>query len=160
MDCTPLSGWGGGSEDGLGVIEIVLTPPSDDRTASADLGYRVRLVEGSLPDDLLQDPFEGVWKPGPEGFYLDWDDDASDRQEPVSFALEIAAVDKAGNEGPATQVVYVNAGNMGGACALLTSRPSSAALPRLLALGLLFAARRSRCPGPCPEMPRSSRGMT
>ncbi len=118
--------------DDLGFVTIVPTAPTDDRTASADLGYRVRLVAGALPADSTLWPKPIVAGFG-GGLTLTWVDGADADQEALDFTVTLAAVDRAGNEGPPSAPVrVVDAGTSGGC---RTSRSGDA----LSAAGLLAA---------------------
>jgi|GEM_PF-3748752 len=56
-------GSGVSSCDDMGSLELAITPPDDDRTASTDLAYRVTLVEGSPPGRLGEEgQLVGVWQ--------------------------------------------------------------------------------------------------
>jgi hypothetical protein len=124
---------------------VLLTPAaSDDQTPPSELGVRVRLVSGTPPADM-RIPAEDVrLSAGAIGFH--WNDDSQDRQEAISFTLEVAMVDAAGNVSGTTQVPVHDTGSEG--CAFIPRR-SPAPVP-LVAVGLGFLLaliRRARRPG-------------
>lgn len=141
-------GCGASSCDDLGTITLTITPPADDRTAPTELAYRVRLVEGHVPGHLLDHgELEGVWLSNYEShgvqLYFNWVDGAEDVQEPLGFTLEVAPVDKAGNEGPATTVVVVHGGEMRG-CSIGGVPVPFAALMMLVTIAIVGTARLAR----------------
>ncbi|MCA9488928.1 MAG: hypothetical protein KC621_03375 [Myxococcales bacterium] len=81
--------------DDLGFVTITVARPDDDPDGEEAVGYRLALVEGSLPDDLTLP--EEAWL-GPE-LILSWIDGATDDQEPLVFTLSLTPTDAAGNEG-------------------------------------------------------------
>ena len=68
----------------------------DDRTPPGEIGYVVRLVEGSVPEglELPSPPYQTPY--GSTG--LLWDERAGDGRS-FSAVLEVVPVDRAGNEG-------------------------------------------------------------
>lgn len=89
--------------DDIGSIEVTLVHFLDDRTPGDELGYRVTLVDGTLPERFGLP--EGVFLPRVEAeraprFVLIWIDGARDDQEPFDFTFVVTAVDLAGNESP------------------------------------------------------------
>lgn len=144
-----LGCFGGGSSscDDLGEVGLIITPPTDDRTLPGDLGYRVRFLGGNLPGDLDLASVEGAWRsnPGGEGnaVYFPWNDGAEDLQEPIGFVLEVAAVDKAGNEGPALRVEVAHGGNLGG-CSVGGVPVPFAALMTLVTIAIVGTVRLVR----------------
>lgn len=92
--------------DDLGAIVLYPTAPADDRSGPDDLGYVVRLVSGELPEGASL-PVEAVVPSRGSGIVLSWIDGDTDDQEPVRFAVTVAAVDRAGNVGPASDPVPV-----------------------------------------------------
>ena len=80
----------------LGVFWIDVTPPEGER--SEDIGYRVELASGQLPDGFtLFPPVRERW----DGrLPFTWADGICLEQEPLDFVLRITPVDRAGNEGP------------------------------------------------------------
>ena len=113
---SPQQGCTGGSAtscDGIGSISI--TPVvRDDRTPIEQMGFRVRMVSGSLPDGLSLPSgdvrgFSGV-------LYLHWSDGTEDNHEAFSVTLEIVAVDTAGNASAPVAVVIADGGEGDGGC--------------------------------------------
>jgi MYXO-CTERM domain-containing protein len=130
--------------DDLGIVTLTPTAPADDRTDASALGYRVRLVAGALPDGSSLWPKAVVPGVG-GGLALVWIDGADDEQEPVDFTVTVAAVDRAGNEGPASAPVRVTDGGSSGGCR--TRGAGDAASAGLVAMVVLAAgalARRRR----------------
>lgn len=109
-----LGGWSSTSCDDLGWISIALSA-SDDTTAEADLGLRVTLAGGTLPEGLgdpsgdLHLTLAGEL---PGGLTLVWIDEATDEQEPFDFDLELSALDAAGN---ASEPIVLNLQDPGSA---------------------------------------------
>jgi hypothetical protein len=85
--------------DGQSTITIKPTA-TDDRTSTADMGYELTLLSGSLPSRHLSLPESAV-----DGWggvlYLSWGGDTGDG---LSFTLGVRAVDRAGNRGPITEI--------------------------------------------------------
>ena len=134
--CSPTST----SCDDIGTITLVPTPPSDDRTPSNELGYRIRLVSGTVPSGLTI-PTE-AWRVENgvvPGLYLRWIDGASDDQEAIDFTVVLAAVDRAGNEGPESAPVRIHHPGSSSGCRIARGTDASLAL----VLGTLFCLRRS-----------------
>lgn len=123
--------------DDLGSVQIGVAA-TDDQTPAARIGYRLRVVKGSAPRDLVpQQAIEAV-----SGvLFLAWLDGATDDQEGLDFTLEVVAVDGAGNES-APQSVRVQDG--GGGCALTGRRPAGAPLALFAAGFIVLTARRRR----------------
>lgn len=124
--------------DDLGSIQIGVRA-FDDHTAPERIGYRVRVVKGSAPSDLV--PQQAI-EPVSGKLFLAWVDGATEDQEALDFTLEIVAVDGAGNEG-APQLMRIQDGGSGG-CALTARRATGAAGAFFAAALVLLAARRRR----------------
>jgi hypothetical protein len=111
-------------------LELTITPPSDDHTAPDDIGYVVDLVEGEFPFAIADHPVEG-----PTLYFRI----AGTSRRPVSAVLGIRPVDRAGNIGPATEVVIDDRPS---GCRFA---PLSGFAPTwLVILGLRLGARRRR----------------
>ena len=84
--------------DDVGVIVLEFTDlPSDDRTATHDLGVSWRIVSGQPPFGLV-DRREFHAMPPLPGVTLGWGDGAEDGQEPFDFEVVVVVRDRAGNE--------------------------------------------------------------
>ncbi len=95
--------------DGSGAIGIGVQA-QDDRTGVNEMGYTIRLVDGSLPEGMSL-PNEPVRPYNGDLLWLNF----SDRDQSIGFTVAVRAVDLAGNEGPAMEVdVYDDVG--GGGC--------------------------------------------
>ena len=85
--------------------ELQILRAEDNRTTEEQIGFRLILVEGELPDEMYF-PREPVRASG--GFLsVMW---LVGRLEPikaVDFTIAIAAVDLAGNEGPMSQPIRI-----------------------------------------------------
>lgn len=138
--------------DSCGDLATLMVTPasSDDQTPPAEMGYRIRLMTGSLPSGLIL-PTGDVRTQG--GLVpLPFTD--SDRSAPLSFVLSVAAVDRAGNVSPALSVPVVDEGDGagrdsgsdgGGGCTLASgSAVPSGAFLALAALLLGRIGRRRR----------------
>lgn len=115
--------------DDIGSIAIVPTPPSDNRTASAELGYRIRLVGGGVPSGLTI-PTEALRVQSSDfpGLYLRWIDGATDDQESIDFTITLAAVDRAGNEGPESAPIRIHHAGSSSGCRVARGNDLSLAL--------------------------------
>jgi hypothetical protein len=83
--------------DDIGSLAIA-GAATDDVTAANDIGYRFSLVEGALPPSfsiLLDQPSQVLVSDGQLWFH--WTD-GTDGHEPISFTLQVTAIDRAGNE--------------------------------------------------------------
>ena len=96
--CTDTScgDWGG--------LRITFTPPRDDRTPDAELGYRV-IWTGSTPPEAMREAMDHVWPLGDTsqvsievGF---------DQVSTLDGAISLVAVDRAGNESAPSSPVRV-----------------------------------------------------
>jgi hypothetical protein len=100
--------------DGIGSLSI--TPAAaDDRASAAELGFRLRVLSGSLPAGLTL-PNTDVRAPS-GAIQLHWQDGIEDEHEAFSFTLELAAVDTAGNISPPVMLVVGDGGSTG-SCAI------------------------------------------
>ena len=130
--------------DDLGRIDVQLDASDDDVSAPENIGYRMRVVEGTLPDGLTVDETRRADSVagGVARLTLLWVDEATDEQEPFDFVLGVAPVDEAGNEGEALTLAISDPGRAAGACSTAGGGGAGA-----LALGLLAAAARGRRAG-------------
>jgi hypothetical protein len=128
--------------DDLGLITLQVSA-TDDQTETASLGYRIELVSGSLPSDLLL-PETAVRPATSEGLLLYWMDGNTDEQEALDFTLSIRAVDLAGNAGPPTAVAVLDPGS--GGCSVArhgpNDSPGTVAAVLFVIAGLLRRGRR------------------
>ncbi|MBK8999002.1 MAG: hypothetical protein IPM35_25040 [Myxococcales bacterium] len=102
----PEGGCGSQSSDScadIGSISVHFQPASDDRTDAANMGYRVEVVKGVAPADSTW-PSAAVRAHEGNTLYFHWADGESDEQEAIDFTLAISALDRAGNQGPATEL--------------------------------------------------------
>lgn len=121
--------------DGSGSIAITPTV-ADERALPAEIGFRMRLLSGSLPQGLNLPGGDVRARSG--GLYFHWDDGYEADHEEFSFTLEIIAVDTAGNPSPPVQVVISDGGS--GGCSIGRSSGSRATGPGLLPCLILGAA--------------------
>ncbi|TNF37725.1 MAG: hypothetical protein EP329_02380 [Deltaproteobacteria bacterium] len=134
-DCGGVS-----SCDDIGVFSIVLTPGGDDRTAADDLGYRVTVVSGRLPQGLILPP--GTLQPAlPNELFFVWIDGRTDTQEAFDAVLGLVPVDRAGNEGP---MLTVHLRDEGSGCAAGGRVPDQALWLGLALLALVAHRERAR----------------
>jgi hypothetical protein len=132
----------GSSCDGSGALGIQIEPGHDDRTAPDDLGYLIRLREGSLPGGAMPSKAPVLLLSG--GLYVSFPDPGPDEQEPIDLTFEVVAVDRAGNESAPTVARATSPGDEG--CAF-AGRPRSGTFARLMiviALPVLIARRLLR----------------
>lgn len=131
-------GSGGSSCDDLGYLKFGLKPGHEE------WGYRLDIVDGSLPD--------GIWTSEPfgvagESVTLSWIDGDTNRQEPIRAKVRMTPIDKWGREGEPSNVVEIDhAGSGPGACNVAGSRPPFASwLMMVLAVcGTIVGRRWSR----------------
>ena len=77
----------------LGMVEIELAPGQDDLTAPGQMGYRIELVRGNVPQSMRS--LIGVVLAGPAPLLLR---PSFDEVPSLSATLQVVAVDAAGNE--------------------------------------------------------------
>ena len=136
-----MEGCSSNSCDGIGTLAIG-GAATDDVTAAP--GYRFSVVAGALPPSfsiLLDQPSQVTVSDGK--IWLNWDDGATDDQEPIDFTLKVVAIDKAGNES-APQTVRVS-DDAGSACAVAGGSPERQPIAWFVGLaltGVLLARRR------------------
>lgn len=90
---------------GDAMVEIQILSAEDDRTQPADMGYRLILIDGELPEDAYfpQEPVRAY-----DGFlYVLWGVGRFEPIRAVDFTIVIAAVDRAGNEGPRSEPIRI-----------------------------------------------------
>ncbi len=121
--------------DDLGWIEFELAHGGDDRTPDDQLGYRLALVDGELPDDLAL-PAEAIRLLDDDTIFLLWIDEAVNGQEPFEFSIDVFAVDLAGNESDdALRIDLSDPGTNAAGCSAAGAPPVR---PTALLLGLLL----------------------
>jgi hypothetical protein len=133
-------GCSGSSCDDIGAIAISVAA-TDDATPDDEIGYRLTLAAGRLPEGFVL-PSTAVRTPrGTDGqIWIYWVDGKGD-QESFSFTLQIVAIDLAGNESPPQSLTIADPGT--GGCRIAgRDRPSTSGLLALLALATAAAARR------------------
>jgi hypothetical protein len=83
-------------------VELSFAMPSDDQTSNADLGYRIDLLEGEIPQSML----DHVGQVRPLTSILVF---AVSFQEVTTLdaVISLVAVDRAGNESPASAPVHI-----------------------------------------------------
>lgn len=126
--------------DDIGSITLVPTPPSDNRTAPNELGYRIRLVGGTLPEGLSL-PSE-AWRAEGSNFpalSLRWIDGSTDDQEAIDFTITLTAIDRAGNQGPESDPIRIHHTGSRLGCRVARGGDVSFAL----VLGAMLCLRRS-----------------
>jgi hypothetical protein len=87
------------------MVEIQILSAEDNRTQPADMGYRLVLIDGELPEDAYfpQEPVRAY-----DGFlYVLWGVGRFEPIRAVDFTIVIAAVDRAGNEGPRSEPIRI-----------------------------------------------------
>jgi len=130
------SGHMGTSCDGTGSVSLHFKPATDPDSDAQSVGYRIRLVSGSLPQGL-HIPDGPVHSDG--DIALIFDDGAEDDQEPIDFSVTITPTDANGNEGPTSPVIRVtNAGRDASGCSVRKGRTGTVLVPlTILSLALL-----------------------
>lgn len=127
--------------DDLGTVSLSFPASTDDTSVPEAIGYRLRMIDGTLPAGLSLGEPQRAARVGDDGTVslpLVWIDDATNDQEPFDFTLGVTAIDEAGNESEEVEVVVSDAG-AGAGCATVSG---AGALATLLALGLAGARRR------------------
>ncbi len=115
--------------DDIGSIAITPTPPSDNRTAPNELGYRIRLVGGEAPSGVrVPDEAWRVQSNNSPALYLHWIDGATDDQEAIDFTITLTAIDRAGNEGPESAPIRIHHPGSGSGCRVARGSDLSLAL--------------------------------
>lgn len=109
----------GSSCDDIGGISVHLGEVSDDRTLPGEMGFWIELVSGSPPSGINL-PSTLVRADSSRSLHFNWSDGADDDQEAIDFTLRIRAVDRAGNEGPPSELRIRDDGSSEG-CALAAS---------------------------------------
>lgn len=120
-----------------GSISVHFEPATDDRTDATSMGYEVEVVDGVAPTDPTW-PSSAVRAFDGNTLYFHWSDGDSDEQETIDFTLAIRAVDRAGNQGPATEIRIRHGGSEEG-CRVTGSGVN---LAWWLLAGALWAARK------------------
>lgn len=156
--------------DDLGVISLSLAAATDaespfeadENKVQVGVGYRLRVVSGTLPDglSLSEVPSRAFFSEGRASISLIWIDGAEDEQEPFSLILGVQAVDLAGNLSEEIEIPIEDPGSReeDGSCweeaestskgcaALAPPRPRALGVGALLLLGLVALRRRRRSP--------------
>lgn len=130
--------------DDLGTVALSIRGLADEQLE--DMGLRLRVVGGELPEGA-QIPDEPV-ELGPYPVVISWIDGAADEQEPVDFTLTIAAVDRSGNEGPATEVHVFDPGSSAAAGCQLAGGANGWDLSLIAPVALWLAYRRRQARQP------------
>lgn len=121
-----------------GSISVHFEPATDDRTDAATMGYQVEVVDGVAPTDPTW-PSSAVRAYDGNTLYFHWSDGESDEQETIDFTLALRAVDRAGNQGPATEI-RIRHGGSEESCRMTGSGVN---LAWWLLAGALWAARKT-----------------
>jgi hypothetical protein len=74
-------------------IQLSFVAPSDDQTPSAELGYRIEVLAGEIPQSMLDDV--GQPRPLPPSLSFDIGFDEVTR---IDAVIALVAIDRAGNE--------------------------------------------------------------
>jgi hypothetical protein len=132
------AGCGGSTSDCADIASLTLDlAGTDDRTAAGDLGYRVTVVEGALPQGALPPDF--VVDVSLLPYTIRW----VERDGPPFHAvLEVRAVDRAGNESAPLRL-EVGDGRFDGCAAAPGARAAWGVLPLALALALTLRRRQA-----------------
>lgn len=124
----------------MGTVHLQFDGATDDRTAPADMGYRLEVAEGDDPGFLWGDlAAAGIrveyLEAGRAGLWLPWVDGDSNAQEPLDLVLRITPVDRAGREGPSVDVDVGDPGS--GGCGAGPAGPLGLLPASLVALAAL-----------------------
>jgi hypothetical protein len=149
---SPEEGGGCGSSDstssscdGLATVQLLLNEPAtDDQTARENMGYLIKVVDGTPPSGIS---LQNIAMRGRTGttLTLDWFDDDTEAQEVVAFSVTLTPVDEAGNEGSASDPIRIYDPGSSEGCATPRRAPSlDAALLFMLVAALVRASRRRR----------------
>lgn len=127
--------------DDIGLVELALPPATDDVSAPEHVGYRLRVLDGTLPDGLTVDETRRADAISGDvaTLALIWIDEATDEQEAFDFTLGVTAIDEAGNESEEIAVAVSDPGREAGGCS--TAGRGAGALGVLLALGAAVRRR-------------------
>ena len=99
--------------DDLGFFQVWVAPSQDNRTRSAELGYAIEVVRGTMPergdwDRIIAAPLD------PRKAMLDtltlpfsWIDGADAQQEPLDVSFVLRAVDRAGRRSAPSDTLTV-----------------------------------------------------
>ncbi len=134
--------------DDISTLSLDFLPAVDDRTPAAELGYRLVLLDGELPEGMSLP--DGAIRAETGHISVAWLDGLAEEQELIDFSLGLIAVDLAGNESELATVDVFDAGSglaqdeAPAGCSTLSAAPARAAVLALLALAL--TSRRSRDP--------------
>ena len=132
---------GGASCDEAGII-VIEGLASDDRTPQDRIGYLFSWAEGRLPAGMTLSG-QALDMPIFDGrFQLEWNDGASGDQEALAFALDVVAVDAAGNESPPQRLRVMDPGS--GGCRVAAKGASIPDGTLLVILAVIAAGTRRR----------------
>jgi hypothetical protein len=129
--------------DDIGSVALHFAPSEDADSEFGAVGYRIRVVGGTLPEglELRSEPLL-AFQDGDEGdaaIGLPFVDGAHDDQESIAFTIRITPVDADGNEGPESDPILIR-DEGGDGCGVARGGsghgPSTALLVVALALGL------------------------
>jgi MYXO-CTERM domain-containing protein len=127
--------------EGMAAV-VISVSATDDATPAQEVGYRLTLVDGALPQDMrLPDSPIRTIEAG--HLWLYWGDGDSDDQEAFSFTLQIVAIDLAGNES-APQTLEVADSGSGGCRVAGHAAPVKPGMLAVLLVALVARARRRR----------------
>lgn len=136
LGCVDDCGTGGGA------IDLQVLAAADDRTPPDEMGYRLELVGGDLPEPNGSLPSYDVRARGGV-IKLIWFDGESVEQDPFEFSLVIYAVDLGGNVSAPSEPILIEHPGVSGGCRTVWVTPLG--FP-ILVLGLLLLALRRREP--------------
>lgn len=133
--------------DDIGSVALHFAPSEDADSEFGAVGYRIRVVEGTLPEDL-QLPSEPLLasRDGDEGdatIWLRFVDGAHDEQESIAFAIRITPVDADGNEGPESDPILIRDEGSDG-CGVARGGSAHSPSAVLLVVALALGLRRRR----------------
>ncbi|MBN2498302.1 MAG: hypothetical protein JXR96_27170 [Deltaproteobacteria bacterium] len=133
----------------IGSLGFLVEPAAGDVDEESSLGYLVEWLSGSPETDrFVEGQGPGVALRSVDGVV--WLNFLDRREEPLSGAFRIAAVDEAGNQGPfSNEVVAEHLGVSSGGCS--TAGGGSSGLPGVFAvfgLGVLLLRTRQGGQGP------------
>ena len=83
-------------------VQLSFVRPSDDQTPSADLGYRIELIEGAIPASML----DHVAEVRPLASILSFDVNFQEI-ETLDAVIALVAVDRAGNESAPSAPIHI-----------------------------------------------------
>lgn len=84
----------------MGHVELFFDPPQDDRTPVEELGFRIEVLEGTLPSSLQASMTRAQALEDAVRFHLGFDEATR-----MDATIALVAIDRAGNESPASNPV-------------------------------------------------------